>query len=81
MVLLYTVLLALVGLLPWLTGMSGGLYLAGSSFLNLGFIAYAGKLKFADSTGHAWATFKYSIWHLLALFVVLLADHWLLALW
>jgi len=81
MVLLYTVLLALVGLLPWLTGMSGGLYLAGSGLLNLGFIAYAGKLKFADSTGHAWATFKYSIWHLLALFVVLLADHWLLALW
>lgn len=81
MVLLYTVLLALVGLLPWLTGMSGTLYLVGSTLLNFGFIAYAAKLKFADSSGHAWATFKYSIWHLLALFVVLLADHWLLAWW
>ncbi|GAA05309.1 heme o synthase [Photobacterium leiognathi] len=81
MVLLYTLILFAVGLLPWLTGMSGWLYLVGSSALNLGFIAYALKLKFADSEGHAWATFKYSIWHLLALFVVLLADHWLLPLY
>ncbi|MEJ2764447.1 heme o synthase [Photobacterium sp. MCCC 1A19761] len=80
MVLLYTVMLVLVGLLPWLTGMSGLFYLAGSSILNLGFVAYALKLKFADVPGHAWATFKYSIWHLLGLFVVLLGDHWLLAL-
>ncbi|WP_305818237.1 heme o synthase [Photobacterium leiognathi] len=81
MVLLYTLILFAVGLLPWLTGMSGWLYLVGSSVLNLGFIGYALKLKFADSEGHAWATFKYSIWHLLALFVVLLADHWLLPLY
>ncbi|WP_419205130.1 heme o synthase [Photobacterium leiognathi] len=81
MVLLYTLILFAVGLLPWLTGMSGWLYLVGSSVLNLGFIAYALKLKFADNEGHAWATFKYSIWHLLALFVVLLADHWLLPLY
>ncbi|WP_318461380.1 heme o synthase [Photobacterium leiognathi] len=81
MVLLYTLILFAVGLLPWLTGMSGWLYLVGSSVLNLGFIAYALKLKFSDSEGHAWATFKYSIWHLLALFVVLLADHWLLPLY
>ncbi|MDO6499434.1 heme o synthase [Photobacterium sanguinicancri] len=79
MVLLYTLMLFAVGVLPWLTGMSGMLYLVGSSLLNLGFIGYAWKLKFTDSEGHAWATFKYSIWHLLALFVVLLADHWLVA--
>lgn len=78
MVLLYTVILFAVGLLPWLTSMSGWVYLIGSTALNLGFLGYALKLKFFDSEGHAWATFKYSIWHLLALFVVLLADHWLL---
>lgn len=76
MVLFYTFLLLAVGGLPWLTGMSGDIYLIGSSVLNLGFIGYAIKLKFFDTTGHAWATFKYSIWHLLALFVVLLVDHW-----
>ncbi|OBU09472.1 protoheme IX farnesyltransferase [Photobacterium aquimaris] len=79
MVLFYTLLLFAVGLLPWLTGMSGGVYLIGSSMLNLGFIGYAIKLKFFDSAGHAWATFNYSIWHILALFVVLLVDHWWLA--
>lgn len=78
MILLYTVILFAVGLLPWLTNMSGWVYLIGSSALNLGFLGYALKLKFFDSEGHAWATFKYSIWHLLALFVVLLTDHWLL---
>lgn len=76
MVLFYTLLLFAVGLLPWLTTMSGTVYLIGSSLLNLGFIGYAIKLKFFDSEGHAWDTFKYSIWHLLALFVVLLVDHW-----
>ncbi|MGF1685236.1 heme o synthase [Photobacterium japonica] len=79
MVLLYTVMLAIVGLLPWLTGMSGMLYLIGSSALNLAFIGYACQLKFADNAvkkGYAWSTFTFSIWHLLALFVVLLADHW-----
>ncbi|PSU98775.1 heme o synthase [Photobacterium kishitanii] len=76
MVLFYTLLLFAVGLLPWLTGMSGGIYLIGSSVLNFGFIGYAIKLKYFDTTGHAWATFRYSIWHLLALFVVLLVDHW-----
>ena len=79
MVLLYTVMLAIVGLLPWLTGMSGMLYLIGSSALNLAFIGYACRLKFADKAvkkGYAWSTFTFSIWHLLALFVVLLADHW-----
>ncbi|KLV07408.1 protoheme IX farnesyltransferase [Photobacterium aquae] len=80
MVLLYTVMLVMVGLLPWLTGMSGWLYLAGSTLLNVGFVGYALKLKFADQPGYAWATFKYSIWHLLGLFVVLLADHWLTGL-
>ncbi|SMY17557.1 heme o synthase [Photobacterium aquimaris] len=79
MVLFYTLLLFAVGLLPWLTGMSGGIYLIGSSLLNLGFIGYAIKLKFFDNAGHAWATFNYSIWHILALFVVLLVDHWWLA--
>ncbi|KMV30481.1 protoheme IX farnesyltransferase [Photobacterium swingsii] len=79
MVLLYTFMLFAVGVLPWLTGMSGIVYLVGSGLLNVGFIGYAWKLKFADSEGHAWATFKYSIWHLLGLFVVLLGDHWLMA--
>lgn len=75
-VLLYTVLLGLVCLLPYLVGMTGVIYLIGSTALNLGFLYYAWKLKFASDDGTAMQTFKFSIIHLMVLFVVLLVDHY-----
>jgi protoheme IX farnesyltransferase len=75
-ILLYTVLLSLICFLPYLVGMSGNLYLVGSAALNAGFIYYAWKLKYAASPKTAIETFKYSILHLLLLFVVLLMDHY-----
>lgn len=75
-VLLYTVLLCLVCLLPYLTGMTNIIYLAGSSLLNAGFMYYAWKLKFAATPKTAMKTFTYSILHLMLLFVVLLIDHY-----
>jgi heme o synthase len=73
---LYTVLLFLVCLMPYLVGMSGAIYLLGSALLNLRFMQYAWKLKFnADSTT-AMATFKFSIVHLMVLFLLLLVDHY-----
>ncbi|MFD2167303.1 heme o synthase [Thalassotalea euphylliae] len=77
-ILLYTVLLFVVGLLPYLVGMSGWLYLIGAVALNLGFFVYAWKLKFNPEQGTAMATFKYSIVHLMVLFIVLLLDHYLI---
>ncbi|WP_019676890.1 heme o synthase [Arsukibacterium perlucidum] len=75
-ILLYTVLLCLVCLLPYIVGMTGAVYLLGSTLLNLRFLQYAWKLKFnADSTT-AMATFKFSIVHLMILFLVLLVDHY-----
>ncbi|RUO33916.1 heme o synthase [Aliidiomarina soli] len=74
---LYTVLLTVVCILPFLTGMSGWLYLAGVSALNLGFLGYAWKLKFAPSKLTAYNMFKYSIWYLMGLFILLLVDHYL----
>ena len=76
-VLLYTVLLCLVCLLPYLTGMSNLIYLIGSTVLNAGFMMYAWKLKFAATDKTAMQTFKYSIVHLMILFVVLLVDHYI----
>ncbi|GGW91132.1 heme o synthase [Alteromonas halophila] len=76
-VLLYTVLLFLVCLLPYLTGMSHAIYLFGSVALNAGFLYYAWKLKYAAQSNTAMQTFKYSIVHLMLLFVVLLVDHYL----
>jgi protoheme IX farnesyltransferase len=75
-ILLYTVLLCVVCLLPYLVGMSGLIYLIGSSLLNAGFLYYAWKLKFTATEQTAMKTFKYSIIHLMVLFVVLLVDHY-----
>ena len=77
-ILLYTVLLFVVGLLPYLVGMSNWLYLVGAVVLNLMFFAYAWKLKFSADENTAMDTFKFSIIHLMLLFIILLADHYLL---
>ena len=74
---LYTILLALVCLMPALVGMTGLLYLIGSTGLSAGFIYYAWKLKYAANNKTAIETFKFSIIHLMVLFVVLLVDHYL----
>lgn len=73
---LYTVLLFLVCMLPYLVGMSGAIYLIGSTLLNLRFMQYAWKLKFQPQADTAMATFKFSIVHLMLLFLVLLVDHY-----
>ena len=77
-ILLYTVLLLIVCLLPYLVGMSNWLYLIGAVSLNLIFFAYAWKLKFYADENTAMETFKFSIIHLMLLFVILLLDHYLL---
>lgn len=77
-ILLYTVLLFVVGLLPYLVGMSNWLYLIGAVVLNSVFFAYAWKLKFNADESTAMDTFKFSIVHLMALFIILLLDHYLL---
>jgi protoheme IX farnesyltransferase len=75
-VLLYTVILFLVALLPYLTGMSGLIYLAGSTVLGAIFLLYAIKLKFRDDPKTPMQTFGYSITYLFALFALLLVDHY-----
>lgn len=76
-ILLYTILLCVVCVLPFLIGMSGWLYLIGVSALNIGFLAYGWKLKFAPGKLTAYNMFKYSIWYLMGLFILLLIDHYL----
>ena len=79
-ILLYTVLLFVVGLLPYLVGMSSWIYLIGAVVLNLVFFMYAWKLKFNANENTAMDTFKFSIVHLMVLFIVLLLDHYILPL-
>jgi len=76
-VLLYTMLLFVVCLLPYLVGMTGLLYLAAAVVLNLMFLRYALLLKIKQQKNFAYETFKFSIWHLLWLFIALLLDHFI----
>ncbi len=78
-ILLYTVLLFLVTLLPYLTGMSGLIYLICAASLGILFLGYSLKVfKEPDNPKIAFKTFKYSINYLMVLFVGLLVDHYLL---
>jgi protoheme IX farnesyltransferase len=77
----YTILLLLVTVLPYLTGMTGPLYAFGALLLGGGFLYYALKLKFAPRQDSPMATFHYSISYLMALFSFLLIDHYIPAVW
>ncbi|TVU61127.1 protoheme IX farnesyltransferase [Vibrio atlanticus] len=77
-ILLYTLLLSIVCILPVLVGMSSWIYLSASLVLNGGFVYHAWVLKYRDEPNIAMKTFKFSISHLMILFVALLADHYLL---
>lgn len=78
-ILLYTILLVLVTLLPYLTGMSGLIYLAAAILLGAAFIYYALTLFARPTEGLPMKTFGFSITYLAALFTGLLIDHyWLI---
>jgi protoheme IX farnesyltransferase len=77
-ILLYTVLLVIVTVLPWATGMSGLFYLGGALVLGLVFLWYAWKLLDPPDDFYPMRVFNYSIVYLMALFAFLLVDHWLL---
>lgn len=77
-ILYYTILLVVVTVLPWLTGMSGLLYLFGALALGAGFLYYAIALRYSDDERRLpMQTFSYSITYLMALFAFLLVDHYL----
>src|SRR5689334_22402758 len=76
-VLLYTLVLFGASLLPYVTRMSGVLYLAGALVLGGLYIAYALRIQFAYSDQLARRAFRYSIVYLAALFAALLVDHYL----
>ena len=76
-VLLYTVIMVLVTLLPYLTGMSGLLYLAAALGLNGFFLYYAVALKLTTRVELPMKLFRFSIQYLMWLFLALLLDHYL----
>ncbi|MDG2364108.1 MAG: heme o synthase [Methylococcaceae bacterium] len=75
-VLLYTILLLIVTLLPYLTGMSGLIYLATVIPLNLGFLYFAIQMIITKEDRIAMKTFGFSIIYLTGIFSTLLIDHY-----
>ncbi|HQR48539.1 MAG TPA: heme o synthase [Steroidobacteraceae bacterium] len=76
-ILLYTILLCLVTLLPWLTGMAGLVYLGAAVLLGARFLRHAIALRRAGAPAHLpMAVFRYSIRYLMLLFAALLLDHY-----
>ena len=76
-ILLYTLLLLIVTLLPWVAGMSGLCYLGGALVLGIAFVWQAWRLLDPPDERYAMRVFGYSIAYLMMLFALLLADHWL----
>jgi len=76
-ILLYTLLLVVVSLLPFVIRMSGLLYLAAALVLGGIFLWYAWRLKVSADESLPMRTFHYSIWYLSLLFAALLVDHYL----
>jgi heme o synthase len=76
-ILLYTILLCIVTLLPWLTGMTGLIYLAAAVALGALFVRHAVALRRDGAPAHLPMTvFRYSINYLMLLFAALLVDHY-----
>ena len=78
-ILLYTILLVLITIVPYLIGMSGLIYLVtavvtGAEFLRLA----VGMVRRPEDTRLPMRTFKYSITYLAVLFAALLVDHYFL---
>ncbi len=76
-VLLYSVILAVVTLLPYMTGMSGLIYLAAALALNARFLWQALALKLTRRDDLPMRLFRFSITYLMWLFLALLVDHYL----
>lgn len=83
-ILLYTVLLAVIGLLPVATGLGGMIYGAATLGLSAGFLFYAVKLWRSEAGGPdagaderklAMSVFGFSILYLFAIFGALIIEH------
>ncbi|MDA7818818.1 heme o synthase [Gammaproteobacteria bacterium] len=77
-IVLYTIILFLVSLLPYIVLMSGVIYLVSAFILSSIFLYYSIKLYLGEGDEYAMKTFTYSIYYIFLIFVALLTDHFIL---
>lgn len=75
-ILLYTFLLCACSILPYIVGMSGWIYLVGTLILDARFMYWCLRMVFSQNKTIPFKTFKFSIYYLMILFVLLLVDHY-----
>lgn len=80
-ILLYSILLLVVSIFPYIIGMSGWLYLIGAVLLGSRFLYWAIRLYRHEEGIIAMRTFRYSIVYLMVLFVILLLDHYMMGVY
>ena len=77
-IILYTIILILVSLLPFVVMMSGILYFISALILGFIFLYYAVRLYFEEDNASAFPTFVYSIYYIFLIFAALLIDHFVI---
>ena len=77
-ILLYTILMFLITLLPYITLLSGWVYAVAATLLGLRFLYWSIEILREKNPDAPMATFKFSITYLMVLFIAMLADHWIL---
>jgi protoheme IX farnesyltransferase len=75
-ILLYTLIMIVISVLPYLIGMSNFLYLIAALALGGGFLYWSLVMLVGTNPKAPMETFRYSIFYLFALFVALLVDHY-----
>ena len=77
-IVLYTIILFIVSVLPYIVLMSGFVYLISAIVLSSIFMYYSIKLYFSDDDAVAMKTFNFSIYYIFLIFIALLCDHYLI---
>jgi protoheme IX farnesyltransferase len=77
-IVLYTIILFIVSILPYIVLMSGVIYLISAITLSSIFMYYSIKLYFSSDDEVAMQTFNFSIYYIFLIFVALLCDHYLI---
>ena len=76
-ILLYTILLVVISIFPYLIGMSGLLYLGGALVFGALYLVHAWRLLRSERSEQPMRAFRFSISYLLGLFGTMLIDHYL----
>ena len=77
-IVLYTIILFIVSVLPYVVLMSGEIYLFSSQILSTIFLYNSVNLYFSDDDEDAMKTFQFSIYYIFLIFLALLLDHFII---